>query len=97
MDDFEATGPNLLADYVDDCTSLSGRVRTRSDFCATERDFFSVRTNADVQKYWCSQIDFENFASLPVCYRGPIGIKLAAILRPSTLSRSVLIRRNAVN
>lgn len=91
MDDSKVTDPNLPADDVHDCMSPSSRVRTRSDFCATERDYFEVRTNADVQKYWCSQIDIENFASIPVCNRSPVGTKLAAILRPVTLSKSIFI------
>lgn len=91
MEDFDSTDPNLLADDVHDCTSLTSRFRTRSDFCATERHYFGVGTKAEVQKYWCSQVDIENFASIPVCNHGPIGIKLAAILRPCNLSRSIFV------
>lgn len=63
MDDFGVTDPNLLVDDIHDCTSLSSRVQTRSDFCATETHYFAVGTKADLQKYWRSQIDIKGFAN----------------------------------
>lgn len=66
-DDFHMTDSSLPADGVRDCSSSSRRFRPRSDICPKEMHFFDVRTDADVKKYWCSHINIEGFAGIPVC------------------------------
>lgn len=55
-----------------DCSSLSllsRGVRARSDnSCAAEPEkYLIVKTDADVQKYWCSKTSILGFANIPVC------------------------------
>lgn len=49
-------------------SSLSRRIRARSDSCsANPEKYLVVRTAEDVKKYWCSESDMLGFANIPVC------------------------------
>lgn len=102
-DDLHLADSNLLAaDDDDDCPLSSSRVRVRSDFCAKEGHMFDVRTNEDVQKYWCSQIIVEGFASIPVCNLWLEGATFdvqssIATLQICRLSRFIPVERTHVN
>ena len=61
----------LMASDEPNCSSfssLSRRIRARSDSCsANPEKYLVVRTAEDLKKYWCSESVALGFANIPVC------------------------------